>query len=194
MLIYLVTNKVNGKVYVGKLHHTKDLEGYFRDNLRRAERGYTTKPYFYNAVRKYRAASFSVEQIDSALSLAELNAAETRWILHYKSNVPKFGYNLTTGGEGNPGHVVSDDARRRIGNSRRGKPLSAEHKKHLSEAHRRNPTRFWQGKKRTFTEEHKKHTSEASKKMWEDPEYRKEQCQKRREEWRRRKESHHLSA
>lgn len=148
MIIYLATNNKNGKLYVGKLYHKKSLESYWGSNVAKALKGYEHKPYLYSAIRKHGPEAFSVKEIEKCNTHEELCAAETKWILLYRSNDPEFGYNLTTGGEGNPGHRVSTDARKRIGDSHRGKPLLEAHCKKLSDAKKKNPVNYWLGKKR----------------------------------------------
>lgn len=96
MIIYKITNKTNGKVYIGQTvrtlpqrwkHHCYDAEKY-KDNS-----------VFHKAIRKYGADNFAVEQIDVACSKEELNAKEVYWIEYYKCGIPN-GYNMTHGGEG----------------------------------------------------------------------------------------------
>jgi group I intron endonuclease len=148
MFIYLITNLKNWKVYVGKLYHRKSLPGYWEENIRKALKGLRTKPHLYAAIRKHGAGNFAVDVLEEFDFHEELAAAETKWIHLLDSNNPEFGYNLTTGGEGNPGHKVSASARKRIGDSHRGKPLSEEHRQLLREAKLKNPTNYWLGKKR----------------------------------------------
>lgn len=148
MLVYLVTNNVNSKVYVGKLAHKKSLENYWLENISKANKNHKAKPYLYAAIRKHRAESFSVQQIETCNTAEELCLAEIKWIKQYDSNNPDKGYNLTTGGEGNSGHLVSPEARAKISAARKGKPLSEEHKQKLREAKLNKPTNYWLGKKR----------------------------------------------
>lgn len=147
-LIYLITNNANGKVYIGKLEHYKYLDTYFGDQITRAMKGSKAKPFLYNAIRKHKPENFSVKQIDQTDTHEKLCKLETKWIKEYKSNNPKYGYNLTEGGEGNPGHKVSEEARAKIGASHKGKALSEEHKQKMREAKLKNPTNYWLGKKR----------------------------------------------
>lgn len=53
--------------------------------------------------------------------------AEIRWIQHYKDQGCDLT-NATKGGEGCPGHTVSQEARQKMREAKQGKPLSAEHR------------------------------------------------------------------
>lgn len=92
MVIYKITNLVNGKVYIGK---TADME------RRRAEHFKKRRHFVGKAIAKYGDANFSVETIVSDVSEEnELNRLEMFWIEQYQSHDDRYGYNLTHGGEG----------------------------------------------------------------------------------------------
>lgn len=99
--VYLTTNHVNGKKYVGK--RIFDDAGKWRKYL---GSGVNLK----KAIRKYGVDSFSKQIIDVAYSKEELNSLEQYWIAYYDAiHSPKF-YNVSPGGDG--GRVVagySDD-------------------------------------------------------------------------------------
>jgi len=96
MIIYKATNKVNGKVYIGKTveplkirmnNHKSDALSGRRD----------TK--FCRAIRKYGWDSFGWEVIDdTAKTHEELLDKEVYYIAMFSAI--KKGYNLTEGGEG----------------------------------------------------------------------------------------------
>lgn len=97
-IIYVITNTVNGKQYVGKT-----VEGLIRRWARHisyAIHGHTNM-LIHRAIRKYGKESFIIEAIATANSHLELVALEKTLINRYKTLVPA-GYNLTAGGEGCP--------------------------------------------------------------------------------------------
>ena len=91
-IIYKVTNKENGEVYIGAT--TDSLEKRIKDHLQKAklEKGYK----FQEAIRTYGPEAFSWEQVDTASSPNELAEKESKYILTYNSK--KDGYNSDRGG------------------------------------------------------------------------------------------------
>ena len=100
MLIYRVTNRMNGKVYVGKTMGSVN----WRWNEHRSKASAGFPYYFYRAIRKYGPESFLVEVIGSANTPQELSCMETEAILAHRANQPNHGYNMTQGGDGTPGY------------------------------------------------------------------------------------------
>lgn len=94
-IIYLITNTVTGKVYVGQTVKTPEKRWF--DHCYKTETGSTA--YFHNAIRKYTPAAFTVEVLDMASSRLELNFAECLYIALFKSKGREYGYNSTGGGE-----------------------------------------------------------------------------------------------
>ena len=74
---------------------------------------YKTNKYFNNAITKYGWDKFKHEIIFSNLSEFEAKELEIKYILEFKSNNQKYGYNLTTGGEGTNGYVYSKEQLKR---------------------------------------------------------------------------------
>lgn len=94
MKIYVVTNKINGKQYVGQT--VRDLGDRLKRHFNDAEKG--DDLYFHRAILKYGKENFLIEEIDTAETREELNKKEIYWI--GKLDTYKNGYNSTLGGEG----------------------------------------------------------------------------------------------
>ena len=94
--IYCITNKVNGKQYVGQT--TQTIERRFIQHRSDARTG-RRNSIIHNAIRKYGEENFTTEEIDSASSIDELCEKEIYWIAKLNTLTPN-GYNLTEGGEG----------------------------------------------------------------------------------------------
>lgn len=96
MLIYKITNKINGKIYIGQT--IKKLKTRWKKHK---ESCLSNRNNFaiYSAMRKYGIKNFTIEEIDGANNQSELNYKE--WLLIHKLNslVPN-GYNLREGGNG----------------------------------------------------------------------------------------------
>ena len=86
----------NGKKYVGITSQTTKQRW-------RYGKGYKENSYFTNAIKKYGWDNF--EHMIVAENLPEDIAKEMEKLLiaTYKSNIKKYGYNITKGGEGTCG-------------------------------------------------------------------------------------------
>ena len=90
MEIYKITNKINGKVYIGQT--IRPVEYRFNRHMNDALNN-ILDTHFARAIRKYGSESFTIEQIDSAQSQEELNIKEQYWIRYY--DAINNGYNET---------------------------------------------------------------------------------------------------
>ena len=96
--IYKITNKINGKCYIGQ---SVDVEKRLREHKLRAFRGdeKTNKEYhkaLYKALRKYGIEAFTYE-ILLECKKEQLDGLEAKYILLFQSNNNKYGYNETSG-------------------------------------------------------------------------------------------------
>jgi group I intron endonuclease len=85
-MIYLITNTVNGKRYIGKTTQTVEQRWY--QHCKNAEYGHTT--YLYKAIRKYGKDNFIVEKLCEGLDDEE--------VMLISDLKPE--YNMTVGGDG----------------------------------------------------------------------------------------------
>ena len=99
--LYLITNKINGKRYVGKTYRT--LEARFAQHISEAKR--ETRP-ICAAIAKYGPESFIIELL-SEHEKDELEAAEQSAISFYDTY--NKGYNATLGGDGKKTLTVSNE-------------------------------------------------------------------------------------
>lgn len=105
MIIYQITNIVNGKSYIGK--SIKTAEQRLKKHLYNANSGGDT--FLYKAIRKYGHESFKIEVIECLQEDCEqtLNKREKFWISQLSPE-----YNMTEGGDGGR---TSDSPNFRIG-------------------------------------------------------------------------------
>lgn len=130
--IYKVTNTINGKIYVGQTKSSIEdrWKGHVKDALNESRRA-----KFQKAIKKYGHENFTIELIETC-DPERANEREVFWISHFNAFVD--GYNSTTGGD----HFgFSEESKKKLSESRRGKSLSAETKQKLSIALRgeKNP-------------------------------------------------------
>lgn len=109
--IYKITNKINGKVYIGQT--IRSLKKRWKEHCSLNHIGCTA---ISNAINKYGKGSFYVEQIDSATNIDSLNKKERDCIISLNTIAPN-GYNLREGGE-NSGKICSK-SRMRMANSQK---------------------------------------------------------------------------
>lgn len=151
--IYLRTNKVNGKKYVGQ---ATDLEE------RQRKWNCLKQPYagiFLNRARaKYGLNAFDFEILKECKD-EELNQWEMYYIKELNTKAPN-GYNLTDGGDGKLGCPCSEETKKKIADGNRGKKHSEEAKKKMSEQQKGENNSFY-GKH--HSEESKQKMSEAKK-------------------------------
>lgn len=89
----LAPGKSFGKVYIGITCQRKPEHRWNHG------RNYRHCLYFDNAVKKYGWESFSHEILVTGLSRSEAKRMERKYIKNFLANDPKFGFNLTPGGD-----------------------------------------------------------------------------------------------
>lgn len=122
--VYLITNRTNGKIYVGK---TCDVKGRWATHRSRAKAG--EKSALYAAIRKYGEQAFAVETIISCWSEVASFDLERDTIVAFRAKVRGVGYNLTDGGEGASGHTLSDAHRAKIAERTKARGARTESEK-----------------------------------------------------------------
>lgn len=148
MLIYIITNDINNKVYIGQT--AKQLNERIDGHRSSMIAGVDT--HIYRAMRKYGWDKFHFTVLEDNVSSKEkLDELEKFYIQKYDS--VNHGYNMTFGGDENAMNspcvkykhdniMRSDEVRHKISESmkasyaKRGGP-SADHRKHLSESKKR---------------------------------------------------------
>lgn len=140
--VYLWTNKVNGKCYVGKGRGPRAT-----DHFSQARNGRGAA--FAAAIRKHGEAAFQLTYLETGLSDAAALRREVHYIGTLGTKTPA-GYNISDGGDGASGAVRSPESRERYRQAKlgaanpafgkpahnRGKPKTAEERANISAAHR----------------------------------------------------------
>lgn len=155
-IIYKITNKINGKCYIGQttkgfdkryVYQGEDIEKVYKYHLT-MKKCDNYNEHLFRSIEKYGVDSFEVIKVfDVAFSQIELNIKEKFYIKLFKSNERDFGYNINEGGEGNS-RPCKEETKIKISKANKGKLLGEK-----------NPM---YGK--THTKEVKKKMSEINKK------------------------------
>jgi group I intron endonuclease len=149
MLIYVITNKINGKQYVGQTVQQMEARWSAHKSISSLCVG------LKSAFHKYGVENFTIEKLCYVNSLEELNKMERKYIKELRTMSPN-GYNLTTGGE-QP--KFSEESRIKMSASHRGKKQPEHIRKMKSEAWKGSGNPNFGG---NFSEEHKKKIAAAS--------------------------------
>ena len=179
--IYKITNKLNGKVYIGQ---SVDIDTRWRQHINAKD-----DMLIHKSIQKYGAENFSFEVLLECPA-EMLNDWERDMIALYDCISPN-GYNLTEGGGGckcseetrlkmseakkgksswNKGIPCSEETRLKMSEAKKGHHISEEHKRkiseankghHVSEEHKRKLSETLKG--RHLSEEHKRKISDALK-------------------------------
>lgn len=119
MIVYKITNKINGKAYIGQT--IRSLEERLRYHCYDNSGCLAIK----SAIDKYGIENFAIEKIFEAESLEELNKKESEFINDLNTLAPN-GYNLKTGGEA---PRFSEESRAKMSVSRKSYKQSEESNK-----------------------------------------------------------------
>ena len=148
--IYIITNSLNAKQYVGI---TKNLNA--RWHQHRTTNG--SSPYLHAAIKKYGIDVFVFTHIATAYDLEAAFQLERLLIVEHNTKTPH-GYNLTDGGDGMQGFVFSEETKQVISKSSK---LMWQNQDHIEKqlAVRRS-------------DEYRKQQSIKTKAAWQNPEHR----------------------
>jgi len=118
MVIYKITNKINGKAYIGQT--IQKVEQRWKEHCKKSKQNISA---ISQALTKYGKENFTFEVIKKdILNIEELNRLENLYI-KLENTMSPFGYNLTEGGLN---YIVSDITKERMRNASLGKKLSPE--------------------------------------------------------------------
>lgn len=137
--IYVITNNVDGKQYVGKT--MQPIAHRWRAHVLGSRKG---RSAIDAAIKKYGADTFTVDVVEESDDEEYLLIAERIVIAELDTVAPK-GYNLTEGGEGTSGYKLTEEQCKKLGGSKLGNQYSLgyrhteEAKKAIGDALRNKP-------------------------------------------------------
>lgn len=144
--VYKITNKLNGKFYIGV---TKNLAARKRGHFYAVRNG--LKGRLYNSMRKYGIENFDFDVLEEIDDYKSALQAEREKILELSPP-----YNMTKGGEGVLGLRMSPETLAILSKRKkgcvgywRGKKRPMETREKIRQAKLANPQRYWLGKRRT---------------------------------------------
>jgi len=93
MYIYKISNKINGKVYIGQTARSS-INNRFARHLSDLRKNKHHSILLQRAWNKYGESSFEFSIIQQAPEDTDLNELEIYWIAKLNSNNPNHGYNI----------------------------------------------------------------------------------------------------
>lgn len=94
--------------------------------------------YFERAIKKYGWDNFEHVILKENLTKEEADYWEKYYINLWDTTNPEKGYNISSGGS-HGGFIPSQETREKMSKAKKGKKLSEEHKRHLSESQKGKP-------------------------------------------------------
>lgn len=119
--IYKITNNINKKIYIGLTTKTAELR--FKQHISGINSKANKNCFLHKAFRKYGVDNFSFSTlIEGDYNMNQLSKLEQHYIKKLKSYVLNGnGYNLTLGGEGTIGKIITDESRLRMSIAQKNK-------------------------------------------------------------------------
>lgn len=166
--IYLAVNKINGKAYVGKTSKTLEHRRACHEAMSTCDEGW----YFQRAIKKHGKENFEWHEVYSDVPTCDLGMLESECVSWFNTRAPN-GYNLSNGGEGNPGYKFTQEQKDHLSRVHKGKPLPAlflerarqanlgKKKGPLNEETKNKISKRLKGRKQT--DEHRRKNSQANK-------------------------------
>ena len=151
MFIYLITNLINGKRYIGQTKQSLSARWNMHVSKNHCR-------YLYNAIQKHGRENFSMEVLFDVPTKELANEFEIEYIKRYCTLFPN-GYNILPGGDDRPpltekqrqaisklhkgnkyrvGHVPSEETKRKLSLANTGKKMTHEQRQKLSAAMKGN--------------------------------------------------------
>ena len=152
MIIYCITNKINGKQYVGQT--VRSLEERYSEHCRKLN------TVVGKAIKKYGKENFNIEILDSSLIIDDLNDKETYWIKKKNTIIPN-GYNLCYGGNSTLGYKHKTTSRLKMSATKKRLGNMVGEKNHFYGKKHTDETRAVMSA--AWTDERKKKLAEDSK-------------------------------
>lgn len=117
--IYRITNIINKKIYIGS---SKCLKDRFYQHSLELRNNTHYNPYLQNSWNKYGEDSFLFEVVEIVDEFSSLQDREQHWLDKTKSYIRSNGYNILEKAYSFQGYKHSEETRKRMSVSRKGKP------------------------------------------------------------------------
>lgn len=130
MFVYKITNKINGKIYIGRC--SSSLKRRLTKHFSCAKLDIKTR--IGSAIRKYGRDNFNIECIEEVADKKTAIERETFYIRILDATNGHIGYNIIDNGHCGGSEYVSEESKLKISLKNKGKKHTLEAKKKISEA------------------------------------------------------------
>jgi group I intron endonuclease len=128
--VYKITNSHNGKVYIGS---SNNIGIRWNKHLSLLRNGKSKQKLMQKDFDRHGESLFSISILEKINVEKERFEREDFYIEKFKSYNEEFGYNTHQKSTSPVGRKVSEETRKKIGESQIGKKLSEDHKNNISE-------------------------------------------------------------
>lgn len=118
--LYLITNLINQKQYVGQVNEAKGYLNRFKEHIYESTRPQKKSQLqiLHKAIAKYGVENFQIKRILKHIPESQIDYYERLWIWKFNTYWKNDGgYNMTLGGSGLPGHHHSPETRKLMSES-----------------------------------------------------------------------------
>lgn len=120
--IYLWTNLINGKHYVGQIQN-------FYNRMMQYKNGYRNE-YLDKAIEKYGIDNFDISVIEHIEDFAKLDEREQYWLDYYESYIPSKGYNICQYASTTRGFRHSEETKQLLSKIKKENPVDNKGENH----------------------------------------------------------------
>lgn len=130
--IYTITNTLNNKMYVG---YSTDFEERSKSHISCLKNEFHVNEHLQNAVNKYGLENFKVEILEECEERF-LCSQEHYWATILGVHNRKYGYNAYPTNPERKNYLTSEETKRKLRESLKGRKMSEEFKKKISKLHK----------------------------------------------------------
>ena len=166
--VYIITNLINNKIYIGKCNNIKKRWNAHKTAAKR--KAVNDFSYLHQSMLKYGFENFKIEPIEQFESEKAALSAEMYYIKLYNTRDDSVGYNLTDGGDGSSGYKHTGESKKIMSECKKTSYLGENnpfygktHTKETKEKQKADKIGKYDGEKNPFYG--KKHSEESREKI-----------------------------